>query len=118
MVAKSEKVQVWVYRTEPFEVLLLRLCPARGGFWQPVTGSVEPGETAAEAALREAREETGLGFVSGPQPLGFSFEYRGSGPREGQLFHETAFGLEVARDDRPPALDRRRRQSPSPCWCS
>lgn len=30
------------------------------GLWQPVTGHIEAGETAADAALRELREETGL----------------------------------------------------------
>lgn len=40
-------------------VLLLRRIPTRGGTWQPVTGRIEPGESAAEAARRELREETG-----------------------------------------------------------
>ncbi len=30
------------------------------GLWQYITGSIEPGETAVEAALREMREETGF----------------------------------------------------------
>jgi dATP pyrophosphohydrolase len=43
--------------------LLLRRSPHRrtlGGVWQPVTGGVERGETAWQAAAREVREETGL----------------------------------------------------------
>jgi dATP pyrophosphohydrolase len=43
--------------------LLLRRSPRRrtlGGVWQPVTGGVERGETAWQAALREVQEETGL----------------------------------------------------------
>ncbi len=31
-----------------------------GGSWQAVHGSIEPGEKAVDAALRELREETGL----------------------------------------------------------
>lgn len=40
-------------------VLLLRRSPERGGFWQPVTGRIEPGETPEAAARRELGEETG-----------------------------------------------------------
>jgi lipoyl(octanoyl) transferase len=53
-------------------LLLLRRTPERGGFWQQVTGRIEPGEDAAAAARRELREETGadapvrpLGYVHG-----------------------------------------------------
>ncbi|WNG25968.1 lipoyl(octanoyl) transferase LipB [Cystobacter fuscus] len=41
-------------------VLLLRRRPHRGGFWQIVTGRMEPGESPREAAARELFEETGL----------------------------------------------------------
>ena len=30
------------------------------GLWQTVTGRIEPGETALDAAIREVKEETGL----------------------------------------------------------
>jgi dihydroneopterin triphosphate diphosphatase len=40
-------------------LLLERVRPP--GFWQSVTGTLEWGETAAAAAAREVREETGLG---------------------------------------------------------
>jgi NADH pyrophosphatase NudC (nudix superfamily) len=30
------------------------------GFWHPLSGRLEPGETQAEAVVREAREEVGL----------------------------------------------------------
>lgn len=36
---------------------------ARGpfaGWWQPLSGRIEPGESQAEAVVREAREEVGL----------------------------------------------------------
>ncbi len=40
--------------------LLLKRQESRGGFWQPVSGGIEQGESAAKAAIREVREETGL----------------------------------------------------------
>ena len=40
-------------------VLLLHRKPERGNFWQPITGSIENGESALDAARREVREETG-----------------------------------------------------------
>ena len=45
--------------TPDLRVLLLERADFPG-FWQSVTGSREPGETLAETATRELREETGL----------------------------------------------------------
>jgi dATP pyrophosphohydrolase len=57
-------VQVLVYVVRPAQrrqhYLVLRRVPGRGGFWQGITGGVEPGETIAQAAARELAEEVGL----------------------------------------------------------
>ena len=50
-------------------VLLLKRAPERGGFWQPVTGRMDPGETPRETARRELREETGADVAV--EPLGY-----------------------------------------------
>jgi lipoyl(octanoyl) transferase len=54
------EVAVFVTRERAAEVLLLRRSPEHGGYWHVVAGGIEPGETAAAAAARELREETGL----------------------------------------------------------
>ena len=90
------KVQVWIYYFDPalgrYQFLTLLTTQGRGGFWQPVTGSVEPHEGLSEAALREAREETGLLFQSEPRALEGSFEFQS---RWGGLVQEHSFMLEV-----------------------
>lgn len=66
----SEMVQVHVYRQMPdgrVEFLMLQRSSDEEIYpdlWQPVTGSIEPGETAATAARRETIEETGMSPLS------------------------------------------------------
>jgi dihydroneopterin triphosphate diphosphatase len=55
---RPESVLVVIY-TRSRECLLLARTEPRG-FWQSVTGSLRWGETPAECAAREVREETGL----------------------------------------------------------
>jgi 8-oxo-dGTP pyrophosphatase MutT (NUDIX family) len=65
---RPDIVAVWIYRvpdpdrTEALEILLIRRAPGRelAGLWQCVTGSIEPDERIALAALRELSEETGI----------------------------------------------------------
>ena len=42
------------------EYLILKRKQERGGFWQPITGGLEEGETLMEALRREIKEETGI----------------------------------------------------------
>jgi 8-oxo-dGTP pyrophosphatase MutT (NUDIX family) len=70
------KVQVWIF-DQRNRVLLLKLKQKRGGFWQPVTGGVEKGETSRQGALREAQEETGFEFTKRPVPTGYRFRFEG-----------------------------------------
>ena len=56
------EVHVFRRRGKRLETLLIRRSPERSlaGVWQPVTGGIERGESAIQAAVREVREETGL----------------------------------------------------------
>jgi len=57
-------VDVYVLRDAPADPAVLVLRRARAGrspgTWEAVHGTIESGETAVQAALRELREETGL----------------------------------------------------------
>lgn len=46
-------------------LLVQRLTPPEAGSWTVPGGRVEPGESTAEAAAREVREETGLDVAVG-----------------------------------------------------
>ncbi len=81
------------------KVLLLKLIPPRGAFWQPVTGKVEEGEAYAQGALREAQEETGLDFKRSPQYLGLEHRFPGRG---GAMVREKSFFLPIFGGKTPP----------------
>lgn len=59
---RPEEVAVAVHRPGPGgrRFLVLLRAPERHGYWHLVAGALEPGESAAAAAARELREETGL----------------------------------------------------------
>lgn len=58
---RPESVLVVVYTLQQ-EVLLLQRSDDPN-FWQSITGSLDPGETPAQTAVRELREETGISGV-------------------------------------------------------
>lgn len=51
---------VFRIRRGHLEYLVLQRTKERGGFWQPVTGTVRKQELAEDVARREVNEETGL----------------------------------------------------------
>ena len=87
------KALVWIVRqgAAGHEVLLLQRPERRGGGFHPVTGKAEDGEPIADAAAREALEETRL---SGQLvDLGYEHQYVSA---TGKRFRERAFLLRVA----------------------
>jgi lipoyl(octanoyl) transferase len=87
------------------KVLLMRRSEARGGFWQQVTGRIEPGEGAAAAARRELREETGADLPVRPLDYVHGFALGGSlAGRSGERLstgQETAFAADLPEGFEP-----------------
>jgi len=92
--APKRTVSVTVRRADG-QVLLLQRTDARGGFWQPVTGKVEPGESVAAAAQRELKEETGLALEVAP--LNYEHVFAFGDARPPQLLRESAFVARVGQ---------------------
>ncbi len=92
------------------EYLLLKRLPERNGFWQPVTGGMEEGETRVEALLREVMEETGIKNTVGVIEGLYWFEF--SDPN---AIQEYVYGVEVSPSEEI-VLDRREHSEYR--WCN
>lgn len=78
---------------------------SNGKRWVIPKGSIEPGETPSENALKEAWEEAGLVGVLEPDPVG-SYLYE----KFGETCHVTVYVLHVTQiADEWPERDLRRR---------
>lgn len=66
-------------------------------------GKIDPGETAAEAAVREAREEVALELDPAAVEELFEVRVQAHGEPEGRLVHMRVFGAETDAEPRPSA---------------
>lgn len=71
--------------------LLAKRTSARGGFWQPMTGGVEQGETLEQAIYREGEEEFGIKKIIKLIETGYSFDFTD----ENGYHLEYVYGAEV-----------------------
>ena len=89
------KVEVFAYRifNAEREFLLIRRVPEDGGFWQPVTGTLEFEESLQECGFRELREELGIRTEN----LSLSQEaYRFSWQKKDYVVVELVYGVELS----------------------
>lgn len=74
----GEQIEVYFFKkTEAgkFLFLLAKRIPERGGFWQPMTGGVEQGETFEQTIKRESQEEFGLAKINRIIDTGYHFSF-------------------------------------------
>jgi lipoyl(octanoyl) transferase len=84
----ADSVSAFVFRGTKF--LLLRRVPAKGGFWQSVSGRLQKRELPEEAARRETEEETGLEVRRVVY-----IDYVNTFYQDGKVHLEPCFGVEV-----------------------
>jgi 8-oxo-dGTP pyrophosphatase MutT (NUDIX family) len=76
------------------QYLLLKRTSESGGFWQPITGGLEEGETKIQALKREMGEETGIkNFIRIIRNI-HCFEFCAP-----PLIKEYAFGVQIPVDE-------------------
>jgi 8-oxo-dGTP pyrophosphatase MutT (NUDIX family) len=71
-----KNVQVYIVSSNDRKLLMLKRTEIKSGYWQPVCGGIENGESAYEAAIREVNEETGITNYERIEHLPFQFEYQ------------------------------------------
>ncbi|HEY2031977.1 MAG TPA: lipoyl(octanoyl) transferase LipB [Myxococcales bacterium] len=86
---------------EDGRVLLMQRTPARGGFWQILTGRIEPGESELMTVAREIHEETGFSpQLAEIRPLDYVHSFALMDRIPPFVLRETAFAARVSGDVR------------------
>lgn len=89
-------VQVILYTRNPeFKMLILKRTQERGGFWQPISGGIEEGESTYDTIKREVFEETGFQDIEKIHDLDYTFTYKA--PISRKWMRDICFGVEIDR---------------------
>jgi len=78
-----------------YEFLIIKRVPEDGGFWQPLTESLEEGETVEECMIRGVKEELGLDKITGVTERLWSFPWEN---KKGEPNIDLVYGVEISRD--------------------
>ncbi len=84
-------VQVFLFTRNPFKTLVLKRSQERGGFWQPITGGIEEGESTNDTIKREVFEETGFQDIEKLYNLDYTFTYKA--PISRKWMKDICFGV-------------------------
>ncbi len=99
----QECVEGYLFTHPPLRLLLFRRPPARGGFWAPVSGKVDPSDRDFRSALsREIEEETGIRDPHRVFPLDWVVPFEGPDGRRWRLH---AYGVELNAEVTPRLSD-------------
>ena len=115
------QVGVFLFRRngERTEFLLLKRTPAKGDFWQSISGGVEDDETIHECMRREIEEEAGVTSFSNVVDNLLFYQYEDPTYRSGatvtitQLF----FGAEVPMDTVVDITKNHCKEHTESSWC-
>jgi len=78
-----------------YEFLIIKRVPEDGGFWQPLTESLEDGEAVEECMNRGVKEELGLDEILGLTERLWSFSWEN---KKGEPNIDLVYGVEISRD--------------------
>lgn len=107
------KTQGIIFKRENnvIKYLLLKRTKGDGGFWQPMTGTLNDGESLEECLIREMEEETGIKEYA--QIIKNVDKFEWIKPEKGTMI-EYVFGIEVDKDVEVKISD----EHDAYIWCS
>jgi dATP pyrophosphohydrolase len=112
------QVQAILFKKTNGEIqyLLLKRISDTGGFWQPITGGIQKGETKTQALKREIQEETGIKNPTKIIKNVHYCEFRDYYKQENRqrLIKEHIFGVEIHANEKI-AISREHTEYK---WCS
>jgi dATP pyrophosphohydrolase len=78
-----------------YQFLVIKRVPEDGGFWQPLTESLEEGETVEECMKRGVKEELGLDEITGVTERLWSFPWEN---KRGEPNIDLVYGVEISKE--------------------
>ena len=97
-----------------YKYLMMRRTDERGGFWQPVTGGVENGESVEQAAKREVFEETGYTSEEIIRFIDLDYNFQFKLKNKDWWITEYVFAVEVSHKK----FKRLEKEHSKVIWCS
>lgn len=82
---------VFAHVENTLRFLLLKRSPEEGGFWQPVTGTLEMNESLRQCMRRELKEETGIKKITHISDEVYRFSWN----KGDEIIVEMVYGVKV-----------------------